>query len=247
MLSDLIEDSPPEWFPMYATLYDYSVWLVRYMDRLEYAEKIESEIYISNDLLTLPDYVTLVYISACDGHIIDVTDRFGNSICVQATYLSREPGSIPPPYPTLTRMVQKGDSLLEELNRYDKTFPEYSVGIEIDAFFEDEALQTQCLSYVTEHTLSTPDDICKYSMVIDAALKSTGHLEEKWKPTVQVIYSDGYAMTTFCQLSNRPALRGERYQIYFSLDDGHIIAIRHIRNGWQWDDGTEDAVVHCIL
>ena len=84
-------------------------------------------------------------------------------------------------------------------------------------------------------------------MALDAALKDVGYLEESWVPGGETVYSDGYGVIVFRHISNRPQSLGENYRIFFSMDDGHIIAIRHFLNGWAWDDGTKRATVHFIV
>ena len=105
MLSNVIENERDEWIPTNASLYDYSVWLVRYVRGNEYAEEIEKKAY-TRDYLQF-DYEVFVFFSAWDSHIIDITDNSGKSLCTQSAPLSRKPGIVSVPYPTIIYGVTK--------------------------------------------------------------------------------------------------------------------------------------------
>jgi len=229
--SMLKDSAPADWVPISASLYDYSVWVVLYVDGAVYGEAIK-EAMAPNHRTDLLDYELMVFLSAFDGHIVDVTDQSGTSLSSQNITLSRDATAVSLPYPAPLTMEQSRFSLTAALETYDSISPGYSSGIVKDTVFADETMQERCRSFAAEQPLSTPESVCKYVAELEAVLKENGYLGEKWTATSQIIYKDGCCETVFLPKSNRPQMMKDSYRVYFSLKDGHVIDIRYLVNKW---------------
>lgn len=230
LFSEVEEGHLAEWIPIEADLCHSSVWVVLYVDRSLYNEKIESAMKENRYLGDL-DYNLLIYISAYDGHIIDVTNKEGKSYSTHNTKLNRDPCMVVIPY-SIATMMQHRSTFDVELDSLEAYYPGYSEGLEKDAAVENDILQLCCKAFSMITPLSTPEVVCKYANLLDAVLKKQGILGEEFTPLVQILYADGYGEIDFMKSSDRPKLLGEHYRVYFSLEDGHVISIRHIINKW---------------
>ena len=121
------------------------------------------------------------------------------------------------------------DAAMESLEKY---YQSYSVGLEKEAQYGDEFLQLRCMVFAITSPLSASDVLSDYALMLGSALKDRGYLNAAWGPSVLIQYPEGYGEIWFVINPGREKLLSEYYCVFFSLEDGHIIDIRHNINKW---------------